>query len=92
MRGFLPGAVNPERAKPFGFTLIKIVLDKAIDATAPRTSAETGSQLCEIGFTSGGHNLDLAIFSVAHPTAEIEFAGFPLNEPAKAYSLYATLN
>ncbi len=69
-----------------------MMLDEMIDAAASWTTAKTGSQLCEVGFISGGHNFDLAIFSVAHPAAEVELAGLAVHEPAKAYALYTTLN
>ena len=41
---------------------------------------------------AGGDNFDVAIFGVANPATEIEFTGFAVNEPAKAYALYATFD
>jgi hypothetical protein len=38
------------------------------------------------------HHLYIAVFRVADPAAEVELAGFAVNIPAKAYTLYAALN
>ena len=41
---------------------------------------------------AGGHNFDVAVFGVAHPAAQVEFAGFALDKPAKANTLHTALN
>jgi len=88
----LPGAIDPERAKAFGFTLIKIVLDEVIDATAAGTAAQAGAEFGKVFDAARGHNFHLALLSVAHPAAKVELAGLPVDEPAKAHTLHATLN
>ena len=68
------------------------MLNEAVYAASARTSAKAGSQFGQVGLLAMRHYLHLAIFGVAHPAAQVEFAGLAVYEPAKANSLHATLN
>lgn len=61
----------------------------------PRPSAwiapEAGAQLLEIGLPAGGHYFHVAVFRIAHPSAQLELAGFAMDEPAEAHTLHTTL-
>jgi hypothetical protein len=50
------------------------------------------AEFVEVFGGAGGDYFDIAVFSVADPAVELEFAGFTVNEPAEAYALYAALN
>jgi len=68
------------------------VLDEPVYAAAARSAAEAGPQFSQIVRRSGGHHFDLAVLSVAHPSAQVQLAGLPVNIPPEAHPLYATLN
>ncbi len=63
-----------------------------VDAGAARSAAELGAEMAEGFFISGDYDFDVAIFGVANPAAEGEFAGFAMDEPAKSDTLDASLN
>ncbi len=88
----LPDALNAEAVEGGGFTLFENVFDDAVNAAAARAAAKAGAKLVEVVGVAGGDNFDVAIFGIADPTAQFEFAGFAVNEPAEAYSLNAALN
>jgi hypothetical protein len=69
-----------------------VVFEEAVDAAAAGAAAEALAQFVQVFCGAGGHDFDVAVFGVADPAAEVEFAGFAVNEPAEAYALYATLN
>jgi hypothetical protein len=87
-----PCSFNPERAEVFGFFLIEVVLKEAVDPGAARATAKAFAKLAEILRRSGGDDLHIAVFGIAHPAAQVELAGFAMDKPAKAYALYATLD
>lgn len=89
---FLPRSFDPKGAEIGGFPLIEVVLDKLIDTRPARTPAETGAKLGEILPGPGGHDLHIAVFGIAHPAAQIQFAGLAMNEPAKPNPLHASAN
>ena len=68
------------------------MLDEAVDTASARTAAKAGAKFGEVGGLSVGDDFDIAIFSVADPAAQVEFAGFAVDEPAKAHSLYAAFD
>jgi hypothetical protein len=68
------------------------VLDYAVDTAASWAAAEAGAELFEVGLFAVDYYFHIAIFGVAHPAAEVELAGFAVNVPAEAYTLYAALN
>ena len=68
------------------------MFDEVIDAAAAWTSAQAGAEFGKVFDAAGGDNFNLAFFSVSHPAAEVELAGLSVDEPAKAHTLYATLN
>lgn len=88
----LPGAFDLEGAEVFGFFVVEVVFDETIDAAAARAAAEALAELVEVFGGAGGDNFDVAVFGVADPAAQVEFAGFAVNEPAKADTLHASLN
>jgi hypothetical protein len=88
----LPCAFDAEGAETLGFFLVEIVLDEAVDAAAARTFAQAGAQFGEVRGRAGSHNFHIAILCVADPAAQVEFAGFAVDEPAEADALNATLD
>ena len=88
----LPRSVDAEGRKVLSFAVVERVLNDAIDAAAARAAFEAGAQIFEIGGLAGSDNFNGAIFGVAHPAAQFEFAGLALHEPAETYALYAALN
>jgi len=87
-----PGAVDLERRKAFGFAVGEVMLDDAVDAGAAGSAAKAGAKFGQIAGCARGDNFDVALFGIAHPTAQIELAGLALNEPAEPDALNATLN
>ena len=88
----LPGAFDLKGAEVLSFFFVEVVFDEAIDAAAAGSAAEAAAQFVEVFGGAGGYDLDVAIFGVADPAAQGEFAGFAVYEPAEADTLYATLN
>lgn len=88
----LPGAVDAERSEVFSFFLFEVMLDDTINARPTRSASKTGTQLREVIGHAGSDHFNVSIFGVAHPAAQFEFGGLALHEPAKPYTLYATLN
>jgi hypothetical protein len=68
------------------------MFEEAVDAAASGAAAEALTQFVQVFGGAGGYDLDVTVFGVANPAAEVEFAGFAVNEPAEADTLYATLN
>jgi hypothetical protein len=86
------GKSGTVRTSAGGFAFVEIVFDEAVDAAATGAAAQAGAQFGQVGFFAVGDHFHFAVFGVAHPAAQVEFAGFAVNEPAEAYSLHATLN
>src|SRR5271166_777822 len=68
------------------------MFDDVIDAAAARAALEAGAQVVDVGGLAGGDNFHIALLGVAHPSAQVEFAGLALHKPAEADALYAALN
>jgi hypothetical protein len=68
------------------------VLDYAVDTAATWTTAKAGAEFVEVRFFAVDYDFYIAIFGVAHPAAEVELAGFAVNIPAKAYTLYSAFD
>jgi hypothetical protein len=68
------------------------VFDYAVDTAATRAAAEAGAELVEVGLFAVDEDFHIAVFGVADPAAEVEFAGLAVNIPAEAYALYPALN
>ena len=92
IRESLPGAFDLEGAQVFAFFLVQMMFDDAIYTAAARAAAEALAQVGEIFGGAGGDYFNIAIFCISDPAAQVEFAGFAVDEPAEADSLYAALN
>lgn len=88
----LPGSFNGKHSQAISFFGVHLVLDDGVDAAAAGSAAEGLTQRVERGGIAFSHHFDVAVFSVAHPTAELEGGGFALDEPAKTHALYASTN
>jgi hypothetical protein len=91
-QGFSPGAFDAEGVEIGGFLLVEIMLDELVDAGAAWAAAEARAQFGQIFDGAASDNLDVAVFGVAYPAAQIEFAGFAVDKPAEPHSLYASAN
>ena len=89
---FLPGAFDAERAEIGGFALVEIVFDKMIDPAAARAAAEAGAEFGEVFDSASYDYLDIPVFRVAHPAAQVEFAGFAMDKPAESHALHPAAN
>jgi anthranilate synthase/aminodeoxychorismate synthase-like glutamine amidotransferase len=67
------------------------VLDEVINTASARALSQAGAQFCEIGHIARGYDFYIAVFSVADPAAQLQFAGFTVNKPPKAHALHASL-
>jgi len=74
------------------FLLVEVVLGDAVNASAARAAMEAQAQFGEIFGSAGCDDLDVALFSIANPAGKAKFAGLAVDKPAKANTLYATLN
>lgn len=66
------------------------MFDDAVDTAAAWAFLERSAELVEIIGFAGGYDFDFAVFGVAYPASECEFAGLAVNEPAEAYALNAS--
>jgi hypothetical protein len=89
---FLPRSLNAERAQVGGFSLVKVVLDKLVNAGSSGAAAQAGPQFVEVVYRTGGHDLNIAVLGIAYPAAQIEFTGLAMNEPAESHSLHTSAN
>ena len=64
----------------------------AVNACPAWALTQAGAKLGKIFESAGCDDLDVAFFGVADPAREAEIAGLPMNEPAEADTLDATLN
>jgi hypothetical protein len=85
----LPGAFDTERGEVGGFGLVEVVLDHMIHTRAARAAAEAAAQFVQVLGVTGRNHLQIAIFSVADPALQFQFARFALDEPAEADPLNA---
>jgi hypothetical protein len=65
------------------------MLDEVIDAGAAWAAPQAAAEFVQVLGAAGGNHLDIAIFSVADPAAQLKLAGLTLYKPAKANSLNA---
>jgi hypothetical protein len=82
-----PCSFDFEDAQAFGLGFDEGVFDDFVDAAATGAALERGAQFSEGFGVSGGDDFDFAVFGVADPAFELEFAGFAMDEPAEAYAL-----
>ncbi len=87
-----PRTFDPERIQARRLFVVETVLDKAVDSAAAGAAAQARPQFCKIFGSAGSDDFHIAILSIAHPSAQIEFAGFAMNEPAESHALHAPLN
>lgn len=90
--GRLPGAFDAEGFEGSGFLFIEVVLEDAVNTAAARAATETGAQVGNVFRSAGSDDFNVAVFSVADPSGEAEFAGLAVYKPAKADTLHATLH
>jgi hypothetical protein len=69
-----------------------VVFEEAVDAAASWTAAKALAEFVKIFGGACRDYLDVAVFGVADPAAEVELAGFAVNKPTKADTLYASLD
>lgn len=67
------------------------MLQHCVDPAASRTSSQGRSQLFNALFAAGGDDFNGALFGIAHPASQVEFAGFTMDEPPEPYPLHAPL-
>ena len=91
-RSASPCAIDFERTETFSLVIGQRVLDDAVDARAARPFAEAGAKLIQVARFASGNYFHVAVLSVAHPSAQIQFARLALHKPAKADTLHAALN
>jgi len=68
------------------------MLDETVYAASARPAPQAGAQFGQVGLLAMRHHLHFTVLGVAYPTAQIQFAGLAVYEPAKANPLHATLN
>jgi hypothetical protein len=68
------------------------MFDQAVDAAAARAAAQAGAQLGKVGLVAMRNYLNVALFGVAHPAAQIEFAGLTVHVPPEPNPLHAASN
>ena len=88
----LPGAFNPEGTQLVGHAFVQVSLYQAIHAASAGAAAQAGPQCGQVGFTAGGHHFHVAFLGVAHPAAQVQFAGLAVYVPAEAHALHSSLN
>jgi hypothetical protein len=69
-----------------------MMLQDVIDAGATGAAAEAGPKFVEVVGRAGSEDFHVAIFGIADPAAEVEFAGFAVNKPPEADALHAAAN
>jgi hypothetical protein len=84
----LPCSFDLEGVQAFGFAFGEWVLDDFVDAAAAWPAMERGAQFGEAFGGSGDDDFNVAVFGVADPAFQFQFAGFSVDEPAKAYALH----
>jgi hypothetical protein len=92
MGALLPGAVDAERAQSFCLFVFENMLDQPVYAASARTTAEAGTQFGQVGFVAVSNHFHIAVLGVAHPAAQVKFAGLAVHIPAEAHALHAALN
>jgi hypothetical protein len=88
----LPGSFDFEFCESDGFAFGEFVFDDSIDAAAARAFVQFCAQSSEVSSIASGNDFDVSTVGVADPTAEIEFCGFAMHEPAKADALNPAAN
>jgi len=68
------------------------VFEDAVNACATWALAQAGAEIGEVAGSSRGDDFDVAFFGVEDPAGKAKFAGLAVDKPAKANTLYATLN
>jgi hypothetical protein len=65
------------------------MFNNVVDAAAARSAVKARAKFGQVLRLARRNYFNIAVFSVAHPTAQVELAGFALHEPAKANPLHA---
>jgi hypothetical protein len=68
------------------------VLNQTVYATAARPATQTCTQLRKVGLVARRHNFHVAVFGIAHPSAQFQLARFAMHEPSETNSLHTPLN
>jgi hypothetical protein len=71
---------------------VEVVFEEAVDSGASGALAEAGAEVGEVFGGARGDDFNVAVFGVADPAGESEFAGLAVDKPAEADTLYATLH
>jgi hypothetical protein len=88
----LPGSFDTKCLQLSAFIFVQLMFHHSINTASARPALHTGSQIGQILWRAGCHNLHVAVFSVANPAAKLQLAGFPMHKPAKPNSLHPSLN
>jgi hypothetical protein len=86
----LPGAFDLKGAEVFAFAFGQWVFDDLVNAAAAWAFLERGAQFGETLLVAGYNDFNVAIFCVADPAFEGEFASFAMDEPAESNALDAS--
>jgi hypothetical protein len=87
VRRTYPNLRHESHNEPEGPAVIADVVGWLRAAVGPDTA-----QFGQIGYVACGHNFHVAVFRVAHPAAQVKFAGLPMHKPPEAHTLHAPLN
>src|ERR1700722_3624019 len=87
-----PRPFDTKRAQPAGLFFVEIVLDEAVDPAPSRAAAQASAQLIQVGLIAMRNHFHIAVFGIAHPSAQVKLAGFAMDKPAEAHTLHAALN
>ena len=68
------------------------MLEDAVDAASARALVEGGAEFVELFGVAGGDHFDVSVVGVADASAQAEFGGLAVHEPAEAYALNAALH
>ena len=67
----------------FGFGVVEVVLDEAVDAAPRGPWRRLARSSARSAGGAGGDDFDVAVFGVADPAAEVEFAGLAVTNQRK---------
>ena len=68
------------------------MLDEFVDTAAARAALEGLAKLCEVVFVARDDYLNIAVFGIANPAFESQFARLPMDEPTEAHPLHPAPN
>ena len=88
----LPRAFDAEYIESSGLAVVEPVLQNAIHPAATGTATETAAEVIKVFCRAGSDDLDIAVFCVANPAAQLQLAGLTVNKPAETDTLYTAAN